>query len=366
MQEEPFSVLKRIVFWLVFLGVSTVVLIAATEGIGRFVVYLRYGVPGKTYGLWKYDPELGAIHASEAYNSNSETDNYGFRNREDVNDLKPKGAWRIIAYGGSTTFCYNLPTDEAWPLQLQTLLRFSGNPKDQVLNAGAIMWSMAHEITRAKRDIPFLHPDYVILYSGVNEEANAALAKLEGKDLTLGIAQGRPIFATNLDQDRWLKRNSVIIRLLDYSPTWLSSESSAKPNEPTVVQLETGDADALAKRHFLMVLGQFIDLIEQNGGTPIYVTMGGLRTLDGGIPRLLQYSRNGAELARQRGVLVLDAQDVVDAYPGDKRDLFIGSGVHWTKLGAKLLAQFIQAKAFPARTSGRSESFHPSVVYRVH
>ena len=61
-------------------------------------------------------------------------------------------------------------------------------------------------------------------------------------------------------------------------PDLVVKRRSAKPNEPTVVQLETGDADALAKRHFLMVLGQFIDLIEQNGGTPIYVTMGGLRS----------------------------------------------------------------------------------------
>src|SRR5262249_15456388 len=102
---------------------------------------------------------------------------------------------------------------------------------------------------------------------------------------------------------------------------------------------------------YLMVLGQFIDLIKQHGATPVYVIMGGLRTADGGIPELLQYSRNGAQLARDRNVLVVDAQEVVDGYAGDKRDLFIESGVHWTELGAKLLAEFIQAKVFPARTS---------------
>jgi hypothetical protein len=51
-------------------------------------------------------------------------------------------------------------------------------------------------------------------------------------------------------------------------------------------------------------------------------------------------------------VLVVDAQEVVDGYAGNKRDLFIESGVHWTDLGAKLLAEYIQARAFPARTSG--------------
>jgi lysophospholipase L1-like esterase len=122
------------------------------------------------YGLWQYDKELGAIHASNSYNSNSETNSLGFRNHEDVFEPKPPGALRIIAYGGSTTFCYNLDTEHAWPLRLQALLRAHHNPGDQVLNAGAVMWSISHEITRAERDLPRLHPDYVSIYSGFNEE----------------------------------------------------------------------------------------------------------------------------------------------------------------------------------------------------
>jgi hypothetical protein len=354
MQEEPISVRKNIVFWLVFLVVSTIVLILTIEVVGHLVVYAQYGVPGKSYGLWKYDAELGAIHASNAYNSNSETNNLGFRNREDVIDPKPKGALRIIAYGGSTTFCYNLPTDEAWPIRLQNLLRLHGNPKDQVLNGGAIVWSMAHEITRAKRDLPLLHPDYVILYSGLNEETNALFAAMEGKDMAAGIAQGRPVFATNFDQNRWLKRNSVTIRFLDYGYSILSSKLLPKTNGPVIAQPDVVDVYPLVMRHFEMVLGQFIDLIKQNGATPIYVIMGGVRKPDGGILRLLQYSRNGAAVARDRGVLVIDSQEVVDGY---------------AELGARLLAEFIQAKAFPARASGMNGSFdggNTALAYEMH
>src|SRR5262249_22102583 len=150
---------------------------------------------------------------------------------------------------------------------------------DQVLNAGAIVWSMAHEITRAKRDLPMLHPDYVILYSGYNEEMNAALARLEGKDLAAGVAQGRPVFATNLDQDQWLKRNSVIIRFLDYAlDHYNRSKFSARADGWTQ---DDGNVDPLVMDHYLMVLGQFIDLIKQSGATPVYVIMGGLRTVNG-------------------------------------------------------------------------------------
>ena len=349
MQENTMSVQKKIVYGLICLVVSTIVLILAVEAAGRFVVYMKYGVSGKSYGLWQYDAELGTIHASNAYNSNSETNNLGFRNREDVFEPKPSGALRIIAYGGSTTFCYNLYTDQAWPIRLQNLLRSRGNSKDQVLNAGAIVWSMAHEITRAKRDLPMLHPDYVILYSGYNEELNAALARIEGKDLAAGVAQGRPVFATNLDQDQWLKRNSVTIRFLDYAlDHYNRSKFSARAGGWTQ---DDGNVDPLVMDHYLMVLGQFIDLIKQYGATPVYVIMGGLRTANGGIPTYLRYSRNGAQLARDRNVLVIDAQDVVDTYAGDKRDLFIESGVHWTDLGAELLAEFIEAKMFPPQLS---------------
>jgi len=147
--------------------------ILSIESIGRAIIHFRFGVPGKSYGLWQYDPELGAIHAANGYNLNSETNNFGFRNKEDVIEPKPANALRIIAYGGSATFCYNLPTDLAWPIRLQEILRKQHNAFDQVLNGGAIMWSIGHELTRAKRDLPRLKPDVVIIYSGVNEEVNA-------------------------------------------------------------------------------------------------------------------------------------------------------------------------------------------------
>lgn len=73
--------------------------ILAIEGVGYAIIHFKYGVPGKTYGLWTHDAELGAIHSRNGYNSNSETNNYGFRNKEDVFEPKPPGSVRVIAYG---------------------------------------------------------------------------------------------------------------------------------------------------------------------------------------------------------------------------------------------------------------------------
>src|SRR5262245_36890278 len=54
-------------------------------------------------------------------------------------------------------------------------------------------------------------------------------------------------------------------------------------------------------------LRDFIALIRAYGAKPIYVILGGLPEI-GQNGRLLQYSRQGAEVARQLGVIVLDSQ----------------------------------------------------------
>ncbi len=120
--------------------------ILAIEGVGYAIMHPST-VPGKSDGLWSYDAELGAIHSLNGYNSNSETNNYGFRSKEDVFEPKPPNSIRVIAYGGSTTFCFNLETDQAWPIRLQEELRKYAGPSPMVLNAGAIVWSIDSEVT---------------------------------------------------------------------------------------------------------------------------------------------------------------------------------------------------------------------------
>lgn len=345
MKSIPFW--RKILYYFLLVIFLPILIILIIEGLGRATIYVKFGVPGKQYGLWQYDRQLGAIHARSAYNSNSETDNLGFRNREDVLDPKLAGSYRVIAYGGSTTFCYNLKTDDAWPIRLQNLLRDHHKSSDQVLNAGAIMWSISHEITRAERDLPVVKPDYVIIYSGLNEEANALFASLEGKDVATSLEQDKPrVIATNLDQARWLKRNSVIVRYFDYElSAWIAKiwPHDIRGNSPG--DKPRNEVDAVVMKYYLRVLREFIDLIKNNGGKPIYVIMGGIPDI-GENERRLQYSRSGAQLAQLRGAIVIDAQEVVTRYSGNKRDLFSESGVHWSALGASQLAEFILANVF--------------------
>lgn len=340
---------KKILFSLILVVGFPVAFILAIEGAGYAYIHFKQGVPGKSFGLWTYDEELGAIHASNAYNSNSETNNLGFRNKEDVLEPKPPGALRVIAYGGSTTFCYNLETDRAWPIRLQENLRKRGNPKSQVLNGGAIMWSIGHELARAKRDLPKLKPDIVIIYSGINEDANEQLLKAEDISLERALKEGKHgLFSRHLDQSRWLKRNSVIIRYLEYTgiANWLFGPGHAVFDTGPVVGVLPADPkiNPVVAENFDRTVREFIELIRKNGAKPLYVVVGGLPEV-GRNERLLGYSRRGAEVARSMGVLVIDSNDVVAAYKGNKHDLFSDSGVHWSDLGAGLLADFIDEKA---------------------
>lgn len=351
---------KKILFSLILVVGFPVFVILAIELAGYTYIHFASGVPGKSYGLWTYDKELGAIHARHAYNSNSQTNDYGFRNKEDVLEPKPPGALRVIAYGGSTTFCYNLETDRAWPLRLQENLRRRGNPKSQVLNGGAIMWSIGHELARAKRDLPALKPDIVIIYSGINEDANELLLRQEKVDMEQALKEGRyGLFSRNLDQSRWLKRNSMIVRYLEYTgiadrifgPAHAVSDTGPAPitpapttPAPTTPAPVGTNLNPVVAENFDRTLRAFIELIRKNGATPIYVIVGGLPEV-GRNQRLMGYSRQGAEVARSMGVTVIDSNEVVAAYKGNRRDLFSDSGVHWSDLGAGLLADFIDEKA---------------------
>jgi lysophospholipase L1-like esterase len=340
---------KRALFGFILVFVIPIFFILVVEGFGRAVLHMKYGVAGKSYGLWQLDSELGAIHAPNSYNSNSETNNFGFRNKQGVIEPKPANALRVIAYGGSTTFCYNLPTDLAWPIQLQELLRQSHNPSDQVLNAGAIMWSLGHEFARAKRDLPQLRPDVVILYSGVNEEFNAEMLRREGIDLQQALAQGKHgLITNNLDQARWLKRHSVIVRYWEYVGHSWFRRRAAGPEEMHVPAKASQDVtafDSLVSRNFNATLAEFIALIRQHGGKPVYVVMGGLPEV-GMNRRLLQYSSQGVDVARRLGVPVVDSNEIVESRSSERKALFTDSGVHWSERGAGLLANLIYERAF--------------------
>lgn len=335
--------------WLLRLALTVIgflLIVGGIEGLGRVFIWWRHGVPGKAYGLWKYDKELGAIHAGNAYNTHTQTNSDGFRGREDVIEPKPPGSIRVIAYGGSTTYCYNLADGDTWPERLQARLRGRpGHERDQVLNGGHISWSLSHLYLQARRDIPRLKPDVVILYVGVNETTNVGYLAAAGQDPERLLRERRfGVAATNLDQSRWLKRSSVSIRFLDYiiksrmkaalSEGQVSVGSAARSNPDERVD---GWKDSWAWQNYSIVLRQMVDLVRENGGTTLFVAEVGSKAFQA--RGFLRFSAEGVHVAQEVGAATCDPRPAFEVPEAGK--LFYETGVHVSPEGAYLLSSRI-------------------------
>jgi hypothetical protein len=349
---------RKAVRWIAGSVLLVIASLLLLEAAGRVYMHFRYGVPGKTYGRWRADAELGARMAENVYDHRWQTNDRGFRNDEDVIEPRQKDCLRVIAYGGSTTLCWNLPTPQTWPAQLEERLReVSGRPCHQVLNAGDILWSLSHVLARAKTEIPELRPDVVLIYSGINEVGNALYLAHEGMAMDELVASGNyGVFSRRLPQNRWLVRNSFAFKLLHkvlVTPledvfrneegrrwsrllaTWIDAEHPAMPPDPGILE------------NYLHVLDTLIDLCRSHGAEPIFIVQAhGANTV--GFDNLTAYSREGGRVARRLGVRVVKAQAIVDSYHGDPMDLFIETGVHWSARGASLFADYIYEAAFQA------------------
>ena len=122
-------------------------------------------------------------------------------------------------------------------------------------------------------------------------------------DLEQALKEGKHgLFTRNLDQARWVKRNSVIIRYWDYvaarrlygdeeaantrAATELSPPDATiavgtliaerPPHRTERADPDPDDPDPVVTQNFNATVREFILLIRQHGGKLIYVLMGGL------------------------------------------------------------------------------------------
>ncbi len=329
----------------VLLLLAPVIALALLEGAGRAYLYLVYGVEGKSYGIYRAHPVLGGILAPNSYNRLKEFNDRAFQHKENVLEPHPEGSLRVITYGGSTTFAYNLPMGEDWPSQLEAQLRRT-DPTAQVLNAGDVMWSLGHINVRAREEVPTLRPDYVILYSGINEDANADLLRLEGVDFDAEVASGNyGLFTRSLVQAKFLFRNSVVYKLFFFHVAPLLDFT--KPQ----IEPEDENVQPAVLANYQMLLADLIDYWRSHGARVVFAIQVNGQPDNPRNVRLTRYSRLGAPIARAHGAIVINSQDVVDVYDGPTGALFASTGVHWNKQGSELFAEFLYRKIFAGHQS---------------
>lgn len=340
---------SRTVTWIVrgALLLSPLWLTLFAEAGLRLHYWINFSVPGHTYGIYKYDKALGSVHRGHSYNMNAYMNDWGFRNSEDVIEPKPAGALRILSYGGSTTYCYNLSNAEAWPTRLQDLLRKNrpGGSRDQVLNGGVITWSLGHLLEKARRDIPALKPDYVLIFSGVNELMNAVGLAEDGRSIE-DLVKRKEFGAWTLqtDQNSWLVRNSLLFKV---ARTYLFNPIRERMYafRRQMPSGEPKDITPYVMENYLATLRNFIELAKQNGAQPIFLREVG-KDLGENRGQILAFSTAGAKFAADLGVKVVDATDIIEKYPGDRSSLFIATGVHFTNSGAELFSKYVYDNVF--------------------
>jgi lysophospholipase L1-like esterase len=346
---RPLSRRRKAAFSAAILLAAIALPIATLEAGGRVVMWRRHGVAGKSYGIWRADPELGAVHVPSSYNAIGEMNAQGLRGREDALEPKPIGSSRVLCYGGSSTYCYNLRDGDTWPERLQERLRaVPSGASDQVLNGGHVAWSLAHLVVMAGRQVPVLRPDVVILYSGVNEELNARYLREAGLDPAVLLAEGRFVVpARNLPQARWLERKSLTVKLWRRGVDRLVQRREGQerrdrierhePVAPDRVVFAESDAAFLSSwewQSYERALRQMIELVRANGATPLFVVEVGVGARNAS---KLRFSAEGARIAGELGVATCDPRHAFAARE-DAASLFSDTGIHVTAEGARLLA----------------------------
>ncbi len=318
-----------------------ILLLLSAELTIRLCIHVLHGAPGKSYGINQPDPELGAVHRPNSYNTNSLINNWGFRNSEDIRQEKPAGSTRIYCSGGSTTFCYNLLTEEAWPSVLQAKLRkITGHERDEVLNAGEICFSVSQEFTLAKRFVPQLKPDVVILMTGINEWLSARTLEKENTDFDRLLREEKwGVFSRNLDQGRFLKRNSALVRFVEYRVLpFLQSRSQdafRQQERPSWFHLHPW-----VVKNFDHTLRDYIAFLKANGCKVVVIRYGDNGDT-GWYSKVLRFFRDQAtDIGRDEGAVICDLASLAERHP-NRKDLYVESGFHVTREGAQVVADEI-------------------------
>lgn len=318
------------------------------EGLGRGVIWAIHGVPGKTYGIYRSDPVLGATFRENSYNLLKQFNNLGFQSDTDISVGRRSEGLRIIAYGGSTTFCFNLSMEESWPRRLQDLLQIGRSDRVIVLNAGDVALSLSHSYARVRKDLNLVKPDFVLIYSGFNEMRNAYRLQSEGVDLANAVANGDTgLFNQSEIQFDPLFRNSIVYKAWiawifnPYVAPLLVALNRLGAVHPPQVTEAAAFEDAVLQ-HYLGTLNAFIGEIKRAGARPIFV----IQVANRDRPDLAlraSFSSLGADVARNAGAIVVDGRDILEDGGGDER-LFIETGYHLSAEGADRLARMIADK----------------------
>jgi hypothetical protein len=254
-----FLALARVRRWILTHAALAIALNSvAMLGLISMEVYWRYQLSG----AWEsaeslplshtvYSPELGwKLVAGE-----DGVGEHGWRGPYRSTD-KPKGYFRIVCLGGSTTYGETCPWNETWPHQLETFLNadsswVAAHGPAEVVNLGVPGYGPDQGLIALKKYGLSFHPNLVILHFQV-EDFQKVSSDHEGR-MVDGVTRYKPLFT--LEEGRLnLKRDAVPV-----------------PRDPSGREYEPGERTSLGLNSAcLYKLGLLLDNFESHRITTGY------------------------------------------------------------------------------------------------
>jgi lysophospholipase L1-like esterase len=170
----------------------------------------------------------------------------GYRGPE-VAIPKPPGIFRIVAVGGSTTYGIATDWEDAYPAQLQNMLRDDYGYTDvEVVNAGLSGYNTWDILANYEFRVSELQPDLIIFYEAINDVPSRAVAPdcYQGLNAARGLnpARGlwhRPLIPVESALYRlvaihfgWMADPSILDNIFDPQPIHCSDETGGDVRIP--------------------------------------------------------------------------------------------------------------------------------------
>jgi lysophospholipase L1-like esterase len=171
---------------------------------------------------------------------------------------KPEGIFRIVALGSSTTYGNGVTAEEAYPAQLENILRDTyGYTNVEVVNAGVGGYTTWEDLVNLQFRVLDLQPDLVIFYEATN-------------DITLRLIDPRYYNGLNMIRGIWHTEakplpSSTLYRFLAINLGWMQDPSALEERMRPTVEIKTCIYDQAFCKDFNMTKRELFHLNQ-----PIY------------------------------------------------------------------------------------------------
>jgi lysophospholipase L1-like esterase len=296
----------------------------------------------------------------------------GYRGME-VAVPKPAGTIRVVILGGSAVFDPAASEGEDWPSRIQEKLRSRGYDKVEIVNGGIPAHASLDSLGRLYTQVWTFEPDFVLIYDAWSDIRY--FVELSPREPAYWLFKPHDPKADSRNirgpLERALSHSQLYVKLRHRTLSWArqrKTEGSVRGGPLAEQYPSTG------VEQYRLDLGLLVEASREIGATPVLITQatlvsassrdseqGKIRYEDAHLTpaalfRAFQECADALwEVARRKGVAVLDAQAVL----GGRAELFADQ-VHLTGEGREALADLVAGFLGDALGSPAPPAAHPA------